>query len=104
MEVSRIMRSLPRGEKKEYLLQNIVLTVSKFPTIPIENVIQHLKGEYVSSCEFLLICESIETTQNAVTLLEVGRLVGSVFCEQPLLNFYAVTLLKEIVGKLKSKE
>jgi hypothetical protein len=34
MDIVVIFKSLPKGEKRDYVLENFARTVTKFPTIP----------------------------------------------------------------------
>lgn len=34
MDIILIIKSLPKGEKRDYVLENFSRTVTKFPTIP----------------------------------------------------------------------
>jgi hypothetical protein len=52
------------GDKRDYLVENFLPLIAKFPTIPSEYLIQNLKRHPLSSSEFLLVCESIEINEN----------------------------------------
>jgi hypothetical protein len=59
MMISLIAKNVGLGDKRDYLVENFLPLISKFPAIPSEHIIQHLKRTPLSNSEFLLVCEVI---------------------------------------------
>lgn len=95
-----IAKNVGPGDKRDYLVENFLPLVSKFPTIPTEYLIQHLKRIPLSHAEFLLVCECVEINQSTKTLISVGIFLKGLFLENPLLNFYVSPMLKEVIQKV----
>jgi hypothetical protein len=79
MVVASIAKIVGPGDKKDYLVENFLPLIAKFPTIPSEILIQHLKRHPLSCSEFLLICESIEINENTETHVAVGVFLKAIF-------------------------
>jgi hypothetical protein len=73
--------------------------IGKFPTIPSEYFIQHYKEKYLSSSDFLLICEAIEINEDISTLTSVGYVLKDIMLKDIVVNFYLATLICEIAKK-----
>lgn len=58
--VAQVAKAIGPGDKRDYLVENFLPLVSKFPTIPSEHLILHLKRSPLSYAEYLLICEVID--------------------------------------------
>lgn len=77
--ITFIAKSIGAGDKRDYLVENFLPLISKFPTIPTEYFIQHLKSTQMSNAEFLLVCESIEINESITTLVSVGTSIKGLF-------------------------
>ena len=66
-------------------------------------MINQLKTEQFSTSEFNLVCESIENTENTVSLIEIFKHLKDIFLANKIVNFYCIVLFKEIIEKLIQK-
>lgn len=47
--ISQIAKDVGAGDKRDYLVENFLPLIAKFPTIPSEYLIQHLKRHPLSA-------------------------------------------------------
>jgi hypothetical protein len=58
--IAEVAKVVGPGDKRDYLVENFLPLIAKFPTIPSQYLIMNLKRTPLSGSEFLLVCESIE--------------------------------------------
>lgn len=51
-----VAKNAGQGDKRDYLVDNFLPLVSRFPSMPTELLIQHLRRSPLSHSEYLLIC------------------------------------------------
>jgi hypothetical protein len=83
----QVAKSVGAGDKRDYLVENFLPLIPKFPSIPAELLVQHLRRSPLSSSEYLLVCESLQASESTETSIAVGIFLKSLFLENPLLNF-----------------
>lgn len=99
-----VARSVGAGDKRDYLVENFLPFVPRFPSVPAELLIQHLRRSPLSHSEYLLVCETLQASQSVATAIAVGNFLKSLFLENPLLNFSLGRLLKEVAEKVMGEE
>lgn len=77
--MAQVAKMVGTGDKRDYLVENFLPIIPKFPSIPAELLIQHLRRCPLSSSEYLLVCESIQATQSVETFVTVGNFLKSLF-------------------------
>ena len=100
LTIGQVAQTLGPGDRRDYLVDNFIPLIAKFPKIPSEDLITHLKGGWLSSAEFLLVCESVEINDDPETLTSVGSFIKEIFLEDPLVNYSLATVLLAIVPKV----
>jgi hypothetical protein len=51
-----VARNAGPGDKRDYLVDNFLPLIPRFPSMPAELLIQHLRRSPLSHSEYLLIC------------------------------------------------
>jgi hypothetical protein len=92
--VVSVARSVGAGDKRDYLVDNFLPFVPRFPSVPAELLIQHLRRSPLSQAEYMLVCETLQASESVGTAIAVGNFLKSLFLENPLLNFNLGRLLK----------
>lgn len=100
MIIAQVALIVGPGDRRDYLVDNFIPMIAKFPTIPAEYLILHLRNGWFSSAEFLLICESVEINSNVETLTIVGGLLKELFLEDPLINHSLASVLLAVTPKV----
>ena len=57
--IAQVAKDIGSGDKLDYLVLNFLLVIAKYPSIPSERMILHLRHSPLTEGEYMLICSSI---------------------------------------------
>lgn len=104
LAVVHVASRVGAGDKRDFLVDNFLPLIPKFPAIPAHILIPYLRRSPLSSSEYLLVCESMQACDSIESAIALGTFLKALFLENPLLNFNLSTLLKEVAGKVSEDE
>ena len=74
-----VTRNVGNGDKRDYLVENFLPLVPRFPSIPAEILIQHLRHSPLSHSEYLLVCETLQASNSVATAISIGSFLKTLF-------------------------
>jgi hypothetical protein len=74
-----VTRTVGNGDKRDYLVENFLPLVPRFPSIPAEMLIQHFRHSTLSHSEYFLVCETLQASDSVATAISIGKFLKNLF-------------------------